>query len=55
MTVAEARRREDELELEELVMFLSAPERSDVTAITDPIATYGTQPVDADPTGWARV
>jgi hypothetical protein len=47
MTVAEARRREDELEVEDLVLYLSAPEPRDVTAITDPIAIYGTQPLDA--------
>jgi hypothetical protein len=47
MTVAEAGRREDELGLEELVLYLSAPEPSDVTAITDPIATYGTRPLES--------
>lgn len=46
MTVAEARRREDELELEELVMFLSAPEPRDSAAITDPVAVYGTRPLE---------
>jgi hypothetical protein len=47
MTVAEARRREDELELEELVLYLSAPEPRDVATITDPMAIYGTRPLDS--------
>ena len=49
MTVAEAERLEDRVSLEELVMFLSAPEPCDLLAITDPIATFGTRP--PEPTG----
>ena len=47
MTVAQAEKLEDQFSIEELVMFLSAPEPCDVSRITDPIALYGTEPLDA--------
>jgi hypothetical protein len=42
MTVAQARKLEDQLTTEELVLFLSAPEHRDVGEITDPVAIFGT-------------
>lgn len=46
MTVAQANKIEDQLTIEELVMFLSAPEPCDVHAVTDPIALFGTRPLE---------
>ena len=46
MTVAQANKLEDQLTMEDLVMFLSAPEPCDVRAITDPIAIFGTGPLE---------
>jgi hypothetical protein len=46
MTVAEANRIGDQHTLEELVLFLSAPEPQDVAQISDPIAIFGTESLD---------
>ena len=48
MTVAEANKLGDTLPMEDLVMFLSAPEPCDVRTITDPIAIFGTRPLEGE-------
>jgi hypothetical protein len=49
MTVAQAKEIGQWLPIEELVLFLSAPEPCDVRAITDPIAVFGTRPLEDAP------
>jgi hypothetical protein len=52
MTVTEARTPESEPTIEELVLFLSAPDSRDPAQITDPVATVGTRP--PEPGGGAQ-
>jgi hypothetical protein len=44
MTVKDERTSEAETPLEELVLFLSAPQSRDPAKVTDPVATFGTRP-----------
>lgn len=46
MTAAQAAELGHEVPLEDLVLYLAAPDHVDPIEITDPIATFGTAPLD---------